>query len=103
MSQLKPIANESIPHSLDKAERYRLLNEPFFAESICLDVLAAEPEHQRALVIYILALTDQFGQSFETAPQRARGVIAQLQSEYDRLYYSGIISERQALARLHRG
>jgi hypothetical protein len=32
---LKPISIASIPRALEKAERYRLLNEPEQAESIC--------------------------------------------------------------------
>jgi hypothetical protein len=41
---LKPISIASIPRALEKAERYRLLNEPEQAESICLDILDAEPD-----------------------------------------------------------
>ena len=41
MFELKHITHEAIPHALEKAERYRLLNEPEEAESICLDILAA--------------------------------------------------------------
>jgi hypothetical protein len=45
MFQMKPISKESIPTALEKAERYRLLNEPMLAESICLDVLEADPKN----------------------------------------------------------
>jgi len=41
MSELKTLSKNAIPGALEKAERYRLLNEPAEAESICLDVLAA--------------------------------------------------------------
>ena len=104
MSTLKPISKESVPHSLDKAERYRLSNEPFFAESICRDVLAVAPEDQRALIIFILALTDPFAQSLhsvDVGAQRAAKASLRLESEYDRLYYSGIVAERRATAILH--
>ena len=37
-----------------------LLNEPAQAESICKDVLAVDPENQAAVVMLLLALTDQF-------------------------------------------
>ena len=57
---LKTISKEGIPEALSKAERYRLLNEPGEAESICRDVMAVEPEHQGALRLLGLALTDQF-------------------------------------------
>ena len=46
---VKKIAADGIPHAMDKAERYRLLNDPIQAESICRDVLAVEPDHQEAL------------------------------------------------------
>ena len=44
MFQLKPISKESIPAAIEKAERYRLLDEPNLAESICLDILEADPQ-----------------------------------------------------------
>ena len=34
--QLKTLSPEAVPRALAKAERYRLLNEPGEAESICL-------------------------------------------------------------------
>ena len=58
--ELKSISVQSIPHTLEKVERYRLLNEPALAESICLDVLAVVPDHQQALISLLLARTDQF-------------------------------------------
>ncbi len=61
MPDLKPISKEAIPQALAKATRYRLLNEPAQAESICRDVLAADPENQEAVYALILALTDRFG------------------------------------------
>ncbi len=104
MSVLKTISKESIPRALDKAERYRLLNEPFFAESICLDVLLVSPDDQQALTIYVLALTDQFNLGVEDqGAARASRAIARMTSEYARAYYTGIVSERRAAATLHRG
>lgn len=101
--RIEPIAHESIPRALDKAERYRLLNEPFFAESICLDVLAIEPENPRALVTFVLALTDQFAGGEGDRVKRAGDAIAKMGSEYERVYYTGIVAERRAVARLARG
>ena len=57
MSELKKLSKEAIPAALEKAERYRLLNEPGEAESICLDILAIDPENQRAIIMLLLALT----------------------------------------------
>jgi hypothetical protein len=102
MFELKPIAKASIPRALEKAERYRLLNEPEEAESICLDVIAVDPSNQAAHVMLLLARTDLFG----TAPNahlQARDVLKSLQSEYERAYYSGIIAERLAKAQVARG
>jgi hypothetical protein len=94
MFQIKPIAKASIPRALERAERYRLLNEPRQAESICLDVLAIEPEHQQALAMMILALTDQFGGAVTGLAEQARQIVPRLHSAYERAYYAGIIAER---------
>ncbi|MBL8742327.1 MAG: hypothetical protein JNK04_14560 [Myxococcales bacterium] len=101
VSALKAISKESIPRALDKAERYRLLNEPFLAESICLDVLSADSENDRALSIYTLSLTDQLTQS-ESPVKRALEAIAKMKKPYDREYYAGIVAERRASAILER-
>jgi hypothetical protein len=98
--ELRPIAPESVGRALERAERYRLLNEPFLAESICLDILAIEPEHQAALVCYVLALTDQFHEGLDGGATRARAAVQKLASEYERAYYSGLIAERRGHARL---
>lgn len=104
MFDLKPLSKEAVPAALAKAERYRLLNESEMAESICEDVLAADPDNREALVTMILAVTDQFrhhANGEHTA--RARGLVGRLRDEYDRLYYAGIVCERRARARLGRG
>jgi tetratricopeptide (TPR) repeat protein len=101
---LKPISIASIPRALEKAERYRLLGEPEQAESICLDILEADPDNQKALVTLVLALTDQFGTvGAPVSAQRAGDYLARLTDEYQRNYYGGIIRERQAWAYLRRG
>ena len=105
MFQPKPISRDAIPSALAKAERYRLLNEPGEAESICLDVLQIEPDNQEALVTLVLALTDQFREETTAsrhAASRASELIPRLTDEYDRLYYAGIIRERRARAVLQR-
>ena len=56
--QLKKISSDGIPHAMEKAERYRLLNDPAQAESICLDVLVVDSDNQDALRCLILSLTD---------------------------------------------
>jgi uncharacterized protein YeeX (DUF496 family) len=99
--ELKPISHQGVAEALEKVERYRLLNEPSLAESICLDVLHVEPGNQRALVMLLLSLTDQFGKG--VAPERAREILPKLKNDYERAYYEGIIHERQAYALLRQG
>ena len=103
MFELKPISTDAIPAALEKAERYRLLNEPVGAESICLDVLEVEPGNQQALTSLVLALTDQFPSRMNEAFTAARELIPRLESEYHRHYYSGILFERRARARWQQG
>src|SRR3712207_6709468 len=103
MFQLKPIHRSAIPAALEKAERYRLLNEPGGAESICLDVLAVDPEHQDALIMLLLAITDQFDEDVSAKVRRAREVVRRLHDDYRRAYYAGVIDERHAKALLRRG
>lgn len=96
--ELKSLSEGGIPEALEKAHRYRLLNEPSQAESICLDVLRIDPANQTALITLLLALTDQFGG--EVNPARAREVLRSIEGEYERAYYAGIIAERSARARM---
>ena len=100
MLALKSLSPAAIPHALRKAERYRLLNQPSAAESICLDILLAAPGHQEALRMLLLARTDQFSSESSALAARAREALAQLTSEYERTYYGGLISERRARTQL---
>jgi hypothetical protein len=102
MFTLKSLSREGISAALEKAMRYRLLNESRAAESICLDILEVQPENQQAIVTLLLALTDQLSRDLSVA-NRARALLPRLQDEYERQYYAGIICERQAKAILNRG
>jgi hypothetical protein len=95
---LKSLCPEAIPAALEKAERYRLLNEPEQAESICEDVLAVDADNQEALRTLILALTDRFADPRPASPDKARQHLLRLKSEYHRAYYAGIIAEREGIA-----
>lgn len=99
--QLKSLSHLAIPEALEKAHRYRLLDEPSQAESICLDVLRVDPANQTALVTLLLAITDQF--ETDISPARGREVLRSIQGEYERAYYAGIISEKSARARMKQG
>jgi hypothetical protein len=99
MFELKPLSSDAVPRALAKAERYRLLNEPGEAHSICLDVLASDPQNQEALRTMVLALTDQFDTE-QALVHDALATIPLLHDEYERKYYTGIIHERRAKAHL---
>ena len=99
----KLISREGVPAALEKAQRYRLLNEPQAAESICLDVLAVDRANQQAHVLLLLAVTDQFGHELSGGMRRARELLSGIDDEYRRRYYSGIIAERYAMAKLKQG
>ena len=94
--ELKKLSKDGLGAAMEKAERYRLLNEPQEAESICLDVLAVEPDHAQARVMLILALSDQLAQELGRFDQ-AMEVVARL-SGYERAYYEGILCERRGKA-----
>jgi hypothetical protein len=99
--QLKSISERSVPEALAKVERYRLLNEPGLAESICLDILAIVPANQQALISLLLARTDQFQSNVDA--KAAREALAQIKGDYERAYYEGIIWERMGNARIRHG
>ena len=75
MTQLKPITIAGVPAALQKAERYRLLNDSPAAESICLDILEVDPSNQQALISLLLSITDQFGEEMSDGVRRAREVL----------------------------
>jgi hypothetical protein len=101
--ELKRLSRDGVPGALAKAERYRIINDPSSAESICLDVLEVDPRNQEALITLLLALTDQFAEGPAELVRRAQELLPRLDDEYKRLYYAGIICERSAKAHLRRG
>jgi len=98
----KPIHQESIPRALAKAERYRLLNEPSQAESICRDVLAIDAANQQALICLILAMTDMFAGA-QVKVDEVRPLVQKLSGRFDRVYYAGVVEERWARSLLLAG
>ncbi len=100
---IKTISRDAVPRAIEKAERYRLLNDPEQTESICLDVLAADPENQRTLVLVVLAMTDRLASGGTVDPRVVGAYVARLADEYERIYYSGLVCERQARGYLARG
>jgi len=103
MFELKPLHHDAVPAALEKANRYRLLNEPGAAESIYLDILAIEPDNQEALVNIVLAMSDRFSKDYAVGEGRIQDFLAKIESEYERAYYTGIVYERRAKAALAKG
>lgn len=101
--ELKRISTAGIAEAIAKAELYRSLNEPEEAESICRDILTIEPQHQLALRLLGLALTDQFTGDASDRYRETEDIFQHLADPYERLYYTGILCERRAKAQLRAG
>jgi hypothetical protein len=95
--ELKKLTHEGIESALAKAERYRLLNEPSEAASICRDVLAVDAENQAALVSLMLSLSDQYARGVDSSKE-IDTVAAQLADPYEKAYFTGLALERRAKA-----
>jgi hypothetical protein len=93
---LKPMHKGAVPAALAKAEHYRLLNDPRQAESICLDVLAVDPDNQKALVVLVLSLSDQLERRKDAGVKQAREYLARVKDGYQRVYFDGLVCERRA-------
>ena len=103
MFELKSISKQAVASALEKAVRYRVLNEPVEAESICRDVLEVQPDNQEAIATLLLAVTDQFPHGLAKREGEARELVPRLRSDYEQAYYAGIISERRAKYQYQRG
>jgi hypothetical protein len=101
--ELKPISREAIPRAIQKAERYRLINQSWAAESICRDILEIEPANQQVLVMFVLALSDQLVEGHGHTMKTVRETLPRITDAYQRAYYTGIASERSGQTILHRG
>jgi tetratricopeptide (TPR) repeat protein len=101
--KLKRISPAGIAEAIMKAELYRSLNEPEEAESICRDILTIEPQHQLALRMLGLTLTDQFIGESSDRYREAEEIFRHLADPYERLYYAGLLCERRAKAQLRAG
>ena len=101
--KLKPISREAIPRAIMKAERYRLIDQSWAAESICRDILEIDPANQQVLVMLVLALTDQLADDHGNIMKLVHETLPRIDDPYQRAYYTGIASERSGQALLHRG
>src|SRR4029077_3290250 len=98
MFELKPLNRDAIPAALEKAMRYRLLNEPGAAESICLDVLRIDPDNQEALEVLVPAMSDRFARGYTIGDSHIQEYLSRIRDEYQRTYHTGIVYERRGKA-----
>jgi len=101
--KLKTISKDGIAEALSKVELYRYLNEPEEAESICHDILAADPENQIAQRLLGLTITDQFEGQTSDRYAEAEKIFQGLADPYERVYYMGLLQERRAKAQIRAG
>jgi len=101
--KLKTISKSGIAEAVAKAELYRYLNEPEEAESICRDILAADPHHMLGTRMLGLAITDQFIGEGDDRYEEARRIFQSLADPYERFYYTGLLHERRAKTQLRAG
>lgn len=103
MFELKPLSPEGVGTALEKARRYRLLSEPWEADSICRDILAVDAENQEAIMELILAITQSLADETAGSLSEAVGLVNRLTDEYEQAYYGGIVYERRAKELLAHG
>jgi len=65
--------------------------------------LGADPENQTALITLLLAITDRFGKGYGVSDTQAKALLSRLTGDYERAYYTGILAERRAKAKLAQG
>ncbi len=94
MSDPIPLTKDVVAKALERAEHYRLLNEPAQAESICRDIVAVDPANEQAWVYLLLSLTDQFPEDMSHAYDEANAALENIKDPYKNVYYQGIIYER---------
>ena len=94
--EIKPLTPAGVGPALEKANHYRLLNEPGVSESICRDILLADSGHRDAQRMLLLSLTDMFDRGLDKRFDEAKALANALPDEYERVYYTGIIYERRA-------
>ena len=102
MFELKKLHKDAIPAAIEKAKQYRLLNEPSAAQSICLDILEVDPDHQEALVILVLSMTDRLTRDYSIGDSQIQTYLQRITNEHERAYYTGIMFERRAKALLNK-
>lgn len=103
MPEPQPIPKGNVQKAMERAEHYRLLNEPEQAESICRDIVSVDPENEKAWIHLLLSLSDQFPKDKEDARKEATEALVHIKSDFLNHYYQGIIHERWGRANMKFG
>lgn len=98
--ELKELSKAEIPAALQRAADYRQLGESAQAESVCHDILLADPDNQEALVLLLLALADRFGRGYAVDGIQAFEILPRIRDPYERAFYAGVICDHRANANL---
>ena len=98
--ELKKLNLDGIKAAFEKAVRYRLLNQPRLAASICYDILEVDPNHENAIIELILALSDQFERGSAQTIADVNSLLTRLIGDYNKTYYNGIVRERRGTSAL---
>ena len=56
-----------------------------------------------ALITMLTAMTDRFNKGYAISAAKAKDILPRIKDDYQRAYYTGLVCERQAKARLQQG
>lgn len=101
--ELKRLSEDALQAAHDRARHYRLLNQPHLAESIFRDILAVDPDDEAARVGLVMTLCDAFASGDARPVTEVLRMASELDDEYARAYYTGLVCERKAEAHLTKG
>ena len=100
---LKSLSPAAVDGALRLAADSRKGGQAQTCESVCHDVLQAEPRNQEALRLLLLSHADRFDADSSQHEMGARDAQSRLTSAYDRAFYDGYIMHRLAQAAIASG
>lgn len=101
--ELKRLNQDALEAAHSRARHYRLLNQPHLAESIFRDILEVDPDDEDAKVGLIMTLCDEFLTGGGHPMTEVLRMAGELEDDYGRAYYSGLVCERKAQSVLLKG
>lgn len=99
---LKILETGEIDAALAAAEACWSRSEVEVAQSICQDILEADPDHPTALELLFLSRVALLSKGLPKGVERAQELIPRFGSEFDRAFFSGVLRETQARYLLER-